>query len=61
MDQATLTQTIQTARDLTENDRPQSGICCLCGQDCGEWSVTWQDFVCRECVRKRHWSKSDAD
>lgn len=54
MDNATLTQTIQTAKDIAEDYRPQSGSCCLCGRAGAEWSLAWQDYICMECVQKNH-------
>lgn len=53
MDEETLSQTIQTARDLCEEDRPEVGSCCVC-KGIGDWSITREDFICQQCVRMEH-------
>jgi hypothetical protein len=53
MDEAALQQAIQTARDLSEDDRPATGPCCECGE-AGEWSITRGDYTCHNCVRGAH-------
>jgi hypothetical protein len=53
MSDEAINQTIQTARDLADGYRAELGPCCICG-GVGDWSITRDDYICNDCVRRAH-------